>query len=130
MNDRYLFRAKRLDNKEWAIGSLLQQYFSTRHGVIDAICTNMPEKRKTNRYPIDPKTIGQCTGYRTEQQRKLFEGDEIKIGTRLFAVVFVFGAFYLMDKETGNKIRMDHVLLCNPDFEIIEDLNNGSHTNN
>lgn len=72
MNDRYLYRAKRMDNGEWVIGNLLLDI----------------EKAKTLEtyriYPVDyvdicrivdPSTICQCTGRRDEDSKLIFEHD-------------------------------------------------------
>lgn len=70
MNDRYLFRAKRIDNGEWVEGFLVK-----KHGlffIYDII--NSDTCRQSN-YDVDPSTICQCTGLRDEDGKKIFEGD-------------------------------------------------------
>ena len=79
MNERYLFRGKRKDNGEWAYGGL-----DTDWGL-------EPEKR--DRYWIIqaylgeafvlPETVGQCTGLRDKNGNWIFEGDIIKINSRV-----------------------------------------------
>lgn len=70
MQDRYLFRAKRIDNGEWVEGFLVK-----KHGlffIYDII--NSDTCRQSN-YDVDPSTICQCTGLRDEDGKKIFEGD-------------------------------------------------------
>ena len=79
MNNRFLFRGKRVDNGEWVVGYHVgpmgctgEQY--SKHYIYYA---SGPRKE------VDPATIGQCTcllaaeSYRgsSEQDRLVFEGD-------------------------------------------------------
>lgn len=66
MNDRYLYRAKRTDNGEWAEG-LMTIMFGQLH-IIN------PDDENTA-YLIDDSTICQCTGRRDEEKKLIFEHD-------------------------------------------------------
>lgn len=66
MNDRYLYRAKRIDNGEWVEGLLTIMW-----GQLHIIT---PEYENTL-YPIDESSICQCTGLNDEDGKKIFEGD-------------------------------------------------------
>ena len=66
MNDRYLYRAKRIDNGEWVEGLLTIMW-----GQLHIIT---PEYENTL-YPIDESSICQCTGLNDEGGKKIFEGD-------------------------------------------------------
>lgn len=67
MNDRYLFRAKRIDNQEWIIGNL--------------ICS--PDGRNAISetggdwmlHEVDPSTICQCTGLKDKNGLLIWEND-------------------------------------------------------
>ena len=62
MNDRYLFRGKRVDNGEWVEGCLLtidgEYRIATSclqgddENLLDNVCA----------YKVIPETVGQCTG--------------------------------------------------------------------
>lgn len=66
MQDRYLFRAKRIDNGEWVEG-LLTIMWGQLHIII-------PEDENTA-YPIDESTICQCTGLKDKNGKLIWEND-------------------------------------------------------
>jgi len=77
MQDRYLFRGKRLDNEEWVEGFYwrIQNDDSSydEYILLDITChiSNLTQTR----FKIDPSTVGQCTGLRDKNGRLIFEGD-------------------------------------------------------
>ena len=64
MEDRYLFKAKRLDNGEWVQGYL---YGIWERRYILLGMTNMVE--------VEPSTICQCTGLRDKNGKLIWEND-------------------------------------------------------
>lgn len=58
MENRYLFKAKRIDNEEWVIG-LLTKMWGQLH-IIN------PDDENTA-YPIDESTLCQCTGLKDKK---------------------------------------------------------------
>lgn len=80
MNDRYLYRAKRIDNGEWVEGFLI--FEKDRAFIAHRVCEVMNSYSKTgeeygfgNFIEVYPSTICQCTGLRDEDGKKIFEGD-------------------------------------------------------
>lgn len=66
MNDRYLFRAKRIDSGEWTYGYLYGIW--ERKYILWGMTNNVPDMTE-----VDPSTICQCTGL-----KHFFEKDIVK----------------------------------------------------
>lgn len=69
MQERYLFKAKRLDNGEWVFGGLCETQWGSSF-----IVTNDP-----NIVPytikVDPDTVCQCTGLKDKNGKVIWEND-------------------------------------------------------
>ena len=65
MNNRYIFRGKRVDNGEWVTGYYVFQP-----------------------YEVIPETVGQCTGLKDKNGKWIFEGDVVQTGGYMFVVKF------------------------------------------
>lgn len=68
MNDRYLFKAKRLDNGEWIIGFIT--FHKTGKAFIKPIFGDARSSEE-----VDPSTICQCIGKRDKYNHLIFEND-------------------------------------------------------
>ena len=68
MNDRYLYRAKRMDNGEWTYGYLYGIW--ERKYILWGMTNNVPDMTE-----VDPSTICQCTGLKDKNGQKIFDGD-------------------------------------------------------
>lgn len=75
MEDRYLFKAKRIDNWEWVIG------FYVRINESDFICTRQLIHgglyTVSKSFKVDTSTICQCTGLRDKNGQKIWENDVV-----------------------------------------------------
>lgn len=86
MEDRYLFKAKRLDNGEWVIGNLIQNPFFK--GVRSWISSEQEDKTRLrsisrtqalwNSIEVDSSTICQCTGLKDKNGKLIWENDIVE----------------------------------------------------
>ena len=79
MRDRYLFKAKRLDNEEWVVGFYhctnwinpqTKEIVEVTHSILPIDCQDS--------YYVDPSTICQCTGRKDKNKKLIWENDIVR----------------------------------------------------
>ena len=72
MNDRYLYRAKRIDNGEWVEGDLVHSVYK-----INDICVGKYGS-EVGMHQVDQSTICQCTGLRDKNVKLIYEKNMVR----------------------------------------------------
>lgn len=81
MEDRYLFKAKRVDNGEWVTGQYvkgLDMYGKEVHLIFEPTTIFYSSSETDGWSEIDPSTICQCAGLKDKNGKLIWENDVVK----------------------------------------------------
>lgn len=101
-----MFRGKRLDNGEWALGYLIQEPSGKTFIGTYAVTGSYWDWAE-----VDQTTVGQYSGLADKFYFKIFSGDVVRVSTKCFEGTFVArfeaGCFILVD-ESGFTITVQN----------------------
>lgn len=86
MEDRYLFKAKRIDNREWVQGYLYGIW--EKRYILWGMTNDIPDMIE-----VEPSTICQCTGLKDKNGKLIWENDVVDFLGHKGTVVFERGGF-------------------------------------
>lgn len=100
MEDRYLFKAKRLDNGEWVKGALVYDDRDRLYRIITEINYSTGTCLTTDNAPrVDLSTICQCTGLKDKNGKLIWENDIVDFLGHKGTVLFECGSFGIVFRE-------------------------------
>lgn len=94
MQDRYLFKAKRVDNGEWVQGALFDGESHCIIGQEIKFSPYIEHECKIVGYEVDRNTICQCTGLRDKNGNLIWENDIVRDKHCNFYKVFWQNNYY------------------------------------
>lgn len=111
MEDRYLFKAKRIDNGEWVQGYLYGIW--EKRYILWGMTNDVP-----NMIEVDPSTICQCTGLKDKNDKLIWENDVVKINNSKANTLITFRDFEIICTIPNEKYYK-HRLEYDTEYEVI-----------
>lgn len=131
MNERYLFRGKRLDNGEWQYGLIVCGGMCGTAWIMRGSWVISESTIEERVFEVDPATVGQCTGvhaaksYRGDkpEDKLVFEGDIYITHGCILEVIWDYGLLDCLKKRISNAWNIEIIGNIHDNPEL---LNEGS----
>lgn len=131
MKDRYLFKAKRIDNGEWAQGALVYDDRDRLCRIITEISYSTGTCITSDNAPrVDKSTICQCTGLKDKNDKLIWENDIVKFDVYYYETLESstisqikwcndLYALSLVVNDKGIRGTLGHLMDLNKEIEVI-----------
>lgn len=108
MEDRYLFKAKRLDNGEWVIGSYANCCYQNEEDKTGHFILEYPNKF----HEIYTSTICQCTGLKDKNGKLIYENDIVSHKYKKYTEEATdYTIFGCIEKRKNYVIKWDNTMV-------------------
>lgn len=123
MNDRYLYKAKRIDNGEWVVGYYVKGLGAFTnceevHIIFEPNTMFYSSGETDGWYKVDPTTICRCSGREDKNGKLIWENDIVKINNSKGNVLITFRDFEIICTIPSEKYYK-HRLEYDTEYEVV-----------
>lgn len=114
MEDRYLFKAKRIANGDWLVGYVVKYGYTGRekYYIVPSYASDLYA------IEVDSSTICRCTGLKDENDKLIWENDIVKINNSKVNTLITFRDFEIICTIPNEKYYK-HRLEYDTEYEVI-----------